>query len=1071
MSRPVRSAVVVRSTVLVALLAVWGLVASDRLPVSISSAVFAAESDQLRKEKDKDRLTHDLSALRIFNRVVLLIKDNYYDPKRIQARKMLVAALDNVERQVAEIMVEGDEKSPKIKVTVNKVSKEFDVTGVDSFWRMSFALKEIFDFVHKNLSTGSREDTRDIEYAAVNGMLTTLDPHSILLKPEYFKEMKLQTKGEFGGLGFIIQMKEGNLTVVRVLKGTPAQRAGIKSKDVIQRIGPESTVNMDLNEAVERLRGKPGSDVVLTLNRSGWQAPKPMTLTRAVINVESVSGKLLDKGVGYIKLKGFQGNTARDLQAELRRLRSEAAAKDGLKNLRGLVLDLRGNPGGLLEQAIQVSDAFVSEGTIVTTVGWSDKVREVKKAHADEADTQVPLVVLVNSGSASASEIVAGALKNLNRAVVVGRQSFGKGSVQVLYDFPDESALKLTIAQYLTPGDVSIQEVGITPDIELVPSRVAKDRVDVFAPKKTMGEADLTGHFGNPNSDKVATKREEIAPKEKPLEELRFLRDEPQPKEAKPEDKKKPDREDFEVEDLEGQDPDTDEIVEDYQIRFGRDLVLALPYPARDQMLQGLKPFVASRRNDEIARTDKAIEALGLDWTPGSGKPAAAPKLIYDMKPTGSQKTVAGETLAWTVTVENAGTETLHRLRAWSESENGYLDRREFLFGALAPGEKRSWTVNVKFPKEMVSRRDAVTLKFFDDAGTRLEELKGEVNLVELPRPLFAYSWQILDRCEGCNGDGMAQPGETVELVVEVKNVGVGKVHDLLGSLKNKGDEHLSLSKGRSKQGEVLPGQTKMLSFEFDVKPSFKNQSAPLQLTLGDEATEEFITEKIALPVGSGHREGAKALNASVRAMAGDVPVYAAASEASPVVAMLKKGQALLAEARVGDLYRVQLGNRFGFVSAKAVKEGRAADVKAPAFETVEVRTEPKIQVSLDTSQGGVVTDAEKLQLSGSAVDKAGLRDLYIFVNEQKVFFEAAREPGAPIKFNAEVPLKPGNNAVVIVAREDQDFSARRVLVIHRRGTEVAKAKLPDLKEKQGLDKHQAIPPEGGVLPAPNGNP
>ncbi len=1077
-ARP-RSSLPVRVVAVLVLLLLWGFAASDRLPASINGAAQAAEADLQRAAKDKP--DHDLSALRVFNRVVLLIKDNYYDPKRIKPREMLVKALDNVERQVAEIMVDGDEKAPKLKVTVNKVSKEFDISGVDTFWRMSFALKDVFDFVNKNLSAQSKQDSRDIEYAAVNGMLSTLDPHSILLKPDYFKEMKLQTKGEFGGLGFIIQMKEGNLTVVRVLKNTPAQRAGIKSKDVIQRIGNESTVNMDLNDAVDRLRGKPGSDVSLTVVRSSWPAPKQMTLTRAIINVESVEGKLLDSNVGYIKLKGFQGNTARDLHAELKRLKAEAqqSPKDPkAPGLKGVVLDLRGNPGGQLEQAIQVSDAFISEGTVVTTVGYSDKMREVKKAHADDADTTgLPLVVIVNSGSASASEIVAGALKNLGRAVVVGRQSFGKGSVQVLYDFPDESALKLTIAQYLTPGDVSIQEVGITPDIELVPSRATKDRVDVFAPRKTMGEADLNGHFGNPNSDKVASKREEIAPKEKPLEELRFLRDEPpppkDPKAAAERKERQADRDDYELDDLEGEDPDTDEIVEDYQIRFARDLILAAPAATRDAMLRLARPFIAGRRAEEAVRIEKAIEALGLDWNaaPSAGPSHPAPRLVYDMKPAAGQKVSAGETLAWTVTVENAGGVPVHRLRAWSESENPYLDRREFLFGALAPGEKRSWTVNVKLAKEMVSRRDEVTLKFFDDQGDKLEELKGEVNIVELPRPLFAYSWQIVDKCEACNGDGLAQPGETVELAVEVRNVGAGKAFDLLGSLKNKGDEKISLSKGRSKMGEVLPGQTRSASFEFQVMPDFKAQSAPLQLTLGDEATDEFVTEKISLPV-SMHKEQARLAQTGLRASA-DLPVYAAASESSAVIGTAKKGAVLVSDARFGSLYRIHLGSRLGFVAAGQVREAKVAEAKAQAVEGVETRTEPKITLNVDTALGGIVTDSEKYTLSGTAVDRSGLRDLYVFVNEQKAFFESARAPGAQINFSVDLPLKVGNNSVVVVAREDQDFMARKLLIIRRRGdaprTKVVElkpgARNPDAKERE--DHRLRSAPEGGVVPAP----
>src|SRR5687767_8976647 len=220
---------------------------------------------------------------------------------------------------------------------------------------MSFTLKDSFRYINENMQP--MEDTRDVEYAAVNGMLSKLDPHSVLLRPEMYREMKLATKGEFGGLGFVIQMKEGNLTVVKVLPKTPAYRAGIKKDDQIKKIGEESTVNMDLNEAVSKLRGPVDSKVSITVDRKGWEHPQAMTVTRALINIESVQSKLLASGVGYVRLKNFQGNTTRHLQAALQQLQAEAQQSGG--PMKGLVLDLRGNPGGLLEQAIQVSDLFL----------------------------------------------------------------------------------------------------------------------------------------------------------------------------------------------------------------------------------------------------------------------------------------------------------------------------------------------------------------------------------------------------------------------------------------------------------------------------------------------------------------------------------------------------------------------------------------------------------------------------------------------------------------------------------------------------------------------------------------
>ena len=425
-----------------ALLCAWALAGNDRAPLSLTMPEAAAAPARLDPDDGKPaKAAHDLSALRVFTKVILYVKDNYVDPKRVKPKEMMVSALEYVEKTVPDVMVDGSAETGVIKLNVNGKLKQFDISHVDSLWKMSFTLKDVFDFVAKNMRPV--EDTREIEYAAVNGMLQTLDPHSVLLRPELYREMKLTTKGEFGGLGFVIQMKEGNLTVVKVLPKTPAFRAGIKTDDQIKKIGDESTVNMDLNEAVSKLRGAVDSKVTITIDRKTGEEHKsqPMTLTRALINIESVQSKLLGQNVGYVRLKNFQGNTTRHLQQALIELDSGAREKGSPGGIRGLVLDLRGNPGGLLDQAIQVSDLFVSSGTIVATVGFSDKLREEKKAHADEGDDVFPIAVLVNAGSASASEIVAGALKNLNRAVIIGRQSFGKGSVQVLYDFPDDSAL------------------------------------------------------------------------------------------------------------------------------------------------------------------------------------------------------------------------------------------------------------------------------------------------------------------------------------------------------------------------------------------------------------------------------------------------------------------------------------------------------------------------------------------------------------------------------------------------------------------------------------------------------
>ncbi len=293
-----------------------------------------------------------LDRLPILSRVVLSVKDNYVDPSRFDPKRMVVSALESVEKTVAEVMVQGDAKSPKLTLTVGAATRELDISGVDSIWKIRTVLGEAMGFIQEHLV--AHKELKQIEYAAVNGMLSTLDPHTILLEPKFFKEMKLQTRGEFGGLGFVIAMRDGNLTVVKVLKGTPAQRAGVKAKDHIQKIEEQSTINMDLQDAVDRLRGKPQTKIAITIGRTG-QEPKKLHLTREVIQVETVpQAQLLEGNVGYVKLSQFSANTTRDLSAAIQRQMQEAGG-----NLQGLVLDLRGNPGGRLAPALQVSDLFL----------------------------------------------------------------------------------------------------------------------------------------------------------------------------------------------------------------------------------------------------------------------------------------------------------------------------------------------------------------------------------------------------------------------------------------------------------------------------------------------------------------------------------------------------------------------------------------------------------------------------------------------------------------------------------------------------------------------------------------
>jgi carboxyl-terminal processing protease len=375
-----------------------------------------------------------------------------------------LSALNSVQRDVAQVIVLYEEGSNEVSVRVESAEKKFRVDNVQG------PLMCPPDCRRVRLRTGQaarkRVDLRE-SVPACNGMLPLIRTQSSVARR---REMTLQTSGAFGGLGIVISIRDQMLTVMNPMPGTPAGKAGLLRFDRITKINNESTLNMPLDDAVKRLRGDPGTKVTVFVHRDardgvqGWQGSKPFDLVRERIQVKSVDSRLLEGDIGYLRLKQFQGGSFGEVENALAEFRQKAP------NLKGVVLDLRGNPGGLLDQAAKIADKWIRDGVLVATVGMAEG-REEKLAHAEGNEPDYPLVVLVNGSSASASEIVAGALKNHDRAVLVGEPTFGKGSVQLVFPdvTPDKAALKLTIAQYLTPGDMSIQARRRDPDIGSTP--------------------------------------------------------------------------------------------------------------------------------------------------------------------------------------------------------------------------------------------------------------------------------------------------------------------------------------------------------------------------------------------------------------------------------------------------------------------------------------------------------------------------------------------------------------------------------------------------------------------------
>ena len=339
-----------------------------------------------------------------------------------------------------------------------------------------------------------KPDTKQLIYGAINGMISSLDPHSGFMPPDVYKEMQIDTRGEFGGLGIQIGMKDEVLTVISPIEDTPAYKAGIKAGDQILKIDGQSTTGMQIFDAVKKMRGPKGTPVTLAIMREGFKKPEDFTIVRDEITVKSVKYKMLDKaqGIGYLKLTQFQEKSAEDMSNALKDM-----SKQGMKSL---VLDLRNNPGGLLSSAVDIAGQFLPQGKLVVyTQGRAGGRADFISSSQYPSYPDMPLVVLVNEGSASASEIVSGAMKDWKRAVIMGTQTFGKGSVQTVIPLSDGSGLRLTTARYYTPKGISIQNTGITPDIEVklvIPASEQKD----FKKYQVVRERDLKNHLdANPS--------------------------------------------------------------------------------------------------------------------------------------------------------------------------------------------------------------------------------------------------------------------------------------------------------------------------------------------------------------------------------------------------------------------------------------------------------------------------------------------------------------------------------------------------------------------------------------------
>ena len=803
---------------------------------------------------------------RLFGEVAVYLRGNYLDPDRISPRELVEKTFATLENSVDEIFVENsDPNQDFVAVNVDTNVKMFNLNKVsndkDSLGQAMGMLRDVFLFLQANYN-GETELSK-IQYAVLNGFLGGLDPHTLVFSPDAFKEFYVHIEGEIGGVGMYVGTRDGKLQVIEVLKDTPAFRAKFKKGDRITRIGDESTINMTVKEAVERIRGPRGSTVTLTIKRPstedvGKLETKAIPVKRARVVIKSVESKLITAwnpenegnwtgGVGYVVCQNFDKNTYRSLRQNLRRLEEQ----NGDKPLAGLILDLRGNSGGLLTQAVEMCDFFLESGNIVSTAARGEVQRKTS-AGDDGREPTYPIIALADQASASGAEIVVGALQKNHRAVLLGTSTFGKGSVQQLHRLSNDAQLKITVSEYLLPGNISIQENGVVPDILAQPVTFADDlapEIPDAAPSNDEGGATakstvIEGEFNLFPDDRHLKEKDydrhivsRFARKEFPKYTLKYFFE---PEEADP------DSDAFISGDLR---PEGDKLVQT-ALRLIR--MADKPFRA-DELLAKKADDIAKLRLDLFDEIVGKLNEKGVDWQRGNdGSSDLELEVSHEFVevPSGDpDDPIPVPQVVVSARLTNKGAEPLHRLKGISQSDYFSFSEREFLFGKLEPGQSTERRVRIRLPYFPSQRDDLMAIEVSSDDGKALLTKSISILLEDHGRPRFRYQAELRD---GATGKPITSigPGTNGSLLLKVTNTGSAPAHKGIAILRNETGRQVFLKEGfgRIEFTELAVGATHDVEFRFEVREGEPVESYKFELAVVDSYSGASLSHGVEIP-------------------------------------------------------------------------------------------------------------------------------------------------------------------------------------------------------------------------------
>lgn len=1010
---------------------------STALPLAALAQPLPLKTDT---KTTKKRGGYPIGRLPLVRFALQMLQHKYVDPTQLIPAKMYKASLLRLEQKLDGFRAEVDAKQRRITLRMGPHSKTLPQKKFLGLFDIWVRLRPVAKFIaahHKG-----KMSLKSVEYHMVSGLLSTLDHQTQFVDPSLYRRRRRGRLRKTGKMGVMLSWRKGKLFLGRVVQDGPADQAGLKRGDQIVRIEGTPVVGGDIRKWISKIIGLRGTRLTLHVRRKGWAQPKRVVLIRAAVSTPNVTGHMLPGNIGYVRLRGFKWGSALAIREQLARLRREANG-----NLLGLILDLRHNGGGLVIEAVAICSLFVDKG-VVTTYAGANTPRKTYKVSGTNLEERYPMTVLLDGYSASASELLSGALRNHQRAVVMGRQSYGKGTVQVAGPLRAFKIFyRMTIAQYMLPGEQSIQAVGVTPDVEILPVSLRKGHIRYYSTK--------------PRDNAKRRKRwpsfllQNMEQQQPSQYQLRYLAVGPkkankkkkQPKKAKRR-KRKPRPKSWFI------DP-THPLGADFDVWFARYALANTKSGRRDVFLEQLKRPLKRVRREQQARIARAAKVLGLDWR----MPRKLPKKQTTLQATatleGKLRTIStNKPFRLRLRVKNTGNTTAYRVRGVLYADTPTLQYKEFLLGKIPPKRSLSKTLTLTLPDSVASRVDWLRFKVRAEGAA---ETKARLALPwRAPtRPDYAIAYHVQDPAPDGNGDGRLQPGERATLVLTLKNTSQApspKLYLLLDP-----DRLKTRQTKRRLVGQLKPNQALSMRWQVRVPDNVKRGKMEAHVVLYDRTLRHVVKHPLRLSIAGPFAaipKRTKGWAVTTR----NTSLYQSPQSNAPTLATLPVNTSLPIMRKWKGYLQVKLPTHWlpPFPTPKDKKK----KAKAPkpkklsmsawlkvADVTTQSTGQPKLQglkltyviqaPQIDIGLGKPPYSSKQATLSipVSLSSSQGIRDVFVFQDKRKIFYKPVQYANPKgkhsLKVSIPVTLKPGINKLKLTLRTRTSRFHRKLYITY----------------------------------------